>query len=153
MAKKEPTYTWNQETGEATYTIYYKDLTFTGKATCHPDDEDMKSQLMGLTIAERRALISYMSHVLNNELKPKLAAYKQLYYNMKHSKKFNPKGYEAKMIYRQIEIFEDDIFHVRETINSHKFSLREYLRGKEELHQTLREKRKAKSDQENTSEN
>ena len=153
MAKKEPTYTWNQEIGEATYTIYYKNLTFTGKAICHPDDEDMKSQMMGLTIAETRATLSYLRHVRDNDLRPQLKSLKQLMYSMNHSKQYNRKSYEARMLYRHIQMLEEDLKNITEDISRIKYFLWRYMLEKEELHQILREKRKAKSDQESTSEN
>ncbi len=151
--KKEPTYTWNQETGEATYTIYYKNLTFTGKATCHPDDEDMKSQMMGLTIAESRATLNYLRHVRDNDLRPQLKSLKQLMYSMNHSKQYNRKSYEARMLYRHIQMLEEDLKNITDDISRIKFFLWHYMHEKEELHQTLREKRKAKTDQTDTSEN
>ena len=153
MAKKEPTYTWNQETGEATYTIYYKNLTFTGYATCHPDDEDMKSQMMGLTIAESRATLNYLRHVRDNDLRPQLKSLKQLMYSIVHSKQYNRKSYEVRMLYRHIQMLEEDLKNITEDISRIKFFLWRYMREKEELHQTIREKRKAKTDQESTSEN
>jgi Na+-transporting NADH:ubiquinone oxidoreductase subunit NqrB len=153
MAKKKPTYTWNQETGEATYTIYYKNLTFTGNANCHPDDEDMKNQMMGLTIAESRATLAYLRHVRDNDLRPQLKSLKQLMYSMNHSKQYNRKSYEARMLYRHIQMLEEDMKNIAEDISRIKYFLWRYMLEKEELHQTLREKRKAKSDQENTSEN
>lgn len=153
MAKKAPTYTWNQETGEATYTIYYKNLTFVGRACCHPDDEDMKSQMMGLTIAESRATLNYLRHIRDNDLRPQLKSLKQLMYSMNHSKQYNRKSYEARTLYRHIQMLEEDLKNITENISRIKFFLWRYMREKEELHQTIREKRKAKSDQENTSEN
>lgn len=145
--KREPTYTWIEETGEATYTIYYNNLTFTGRATCHPDDEDMKSQMLGLRIAETRALLAYMRHIRDNELKPQIASLKQLYYSMKHSKQYNPKSYEAKMLYRQINSLEEDLFNLKNEICNIKFHHFRYMREKEELHTLLRAKRKAKTEQ------
>ena len=145
--KKEPTYTWNQETGEATYTIYYKNLTFTGKATCHPDDEDMKSQMMGLTIAESRATLNYLRHVRDNDLRPQLKSLKQLMYSINHSKQYNRKSYEARMLYRHIQMLEEDVKNITEDISRIKYFLWRYMIEKEELHQVLREKRKAKSEQ------
>jgi hypothetical protein len=37
--------------------LTYNNLTFTGVATCHPEDEDMKSERTGYFIAEMRANI------------------------------------------------------------------------------------------------
>ena len=153
MAKKEPEYSYDSVRGLATYTLFYKDLTFGGAAFCHPDDEDMKSQMIGLTIAESRATLNYLRHIRDNELQPQLASLKQLMYSMNHSKQYNRKSYEARMLYRHIQMYEEDLKNIKQEISRIKFFLWRYMHEKEELHQTLREKRKAKSDQTNTSEN
>lgn len=153
MAKKQPEYHWNEETGTATYTIFYNNLTFTGTAQCHPDDEDMKNSIMGLTIAEDRAYLAYLRHIRDNELQPQLASLKQLYYAMSHSKQYNSKSYEARMLYRHIEMLKSDLYHLKKEISNIKFHLFRYLKEKEALHTILRERRKAKSDQEITNEN
>jgi uncharacterized protein YwgA len=72
---------------------------------------------------------------------------------MNHSKQYNRKSYEARMLYRHIQMLEEDMKNITEDISRIKYFLWRYMIEKEELHQVLREKRKAKTDQENTSEN
>ena len=103
---KQPEYFWNEEHGIASASIYYKNYTFTGKAYCHPEDRDMMSKLTGQTIAEMRATIKYLKFVRDCELQPQLKALKQLYYSMNYSKHFDPKSYEAKMLYKQMNILQ-----------------------------------------------
>jgi hypothetical protein len=81
---RKPEYTWDEECGVASCTIFYKDMEFYGQAACHPDDEDMMSRLVGQTIADMRATIWYLRHVRDNELRPQLQSLYQLYYSMKH---------------------------------------------------------------------
>ena len=123
MAKKEPEYSYDSVRGLATYTLFYKDLKFGGAAFCHPDDEDMKSQMIGLTIAESRATLKYLRHIRDNELRPQLASLKQLMYSMNHSKQYNRKSYEARMLYRHIQMYEEDLKNITEDISRIKFFL------------------------------
>ena len=71
-----------------------------GVATCLEDDIDMISKRTGEEIAFRRAKIENLRICRDADLKPRLAALKQLYYSMKHSSKFNPKSYENCMLQR-----------------------------------------------------
>lgn len=136
---KQPQYFWSEDTGTAFATIFYKNYTFTGEACCHPDDKDMMSKLTGQTIAEYRATIKYLRFIRDCELQPQLKALKQLYYSMNHSKHFNPKSYEAKMLYRQINILKDDLKENKYLIDFTKKELEAYLITKERNHQQLRE--------------
>lgn len=139
--KKEPTYTWDEKEGIATYTIHYNNREFTGKAICHTDDQDMKSEMTGISIANLRASILYFQHVRDCEIKPALAALKQLYYSMAHSKKFNKKSYETKMLYRQIQNYTFDLDTINKTIAVLKKNLYEFLIEKEHFYQIIRSKR------------
>ena len=60
----------------------------------------MLSEKTGNEIAYSRALIEAYNYRRNCIIKPGLKALNQLYYSMKHSKKFNKKSYEMKMLYR-----------------------------------------------------
>lgn len=135
---KQPEYFWNDEQGIAFCTIYYNQYTFTGEAKCHPNDEDMMSKLTGQTIAEFRAIIKYLRFVRDCELRPQLKSLYQLYYSMNHSKHYNKKSYEAKMLYRQIRFLEEDIAEIEIELNSVKQSLKEYIEIKEKDHQQIR---------------
>jgi hypothetical protein len=135
---KKPTYTWNEELGIAKCTIYCNNLEFYGSAHCHPDDEDMMSKLTGQTIAEARALIEYLRHIRDNELRPQIKILYQLYYNMKHSKEYSPRGYEAKMLYKQIVRLEEDLTNIKEQIELTKNFIREYIDKKDESYKVIR---------------
>jgi len=118
---------------------FYKNYEFTGVANCHPDDQDMMSKLTGQVIAEMRATIKYLSFVRDCELRPQLKSLYQLYYSMNHSKYFDPKSYEAKMLYKQINILKEDLANTKIEINNIRKSLREYINQKEKDHKKIRE--------------
>ena len=127
MAKrKQPFYDWNKEEGIATCILYDGENTFLGLATCHPDDKDFQSEKTGLYIAEARAEIQ---------------ALKQLYYSINHSKQYNKKSYESKMLYRQIRMKETDIEEVQLIINDRKADLKKYIDAKEEFYQSIKRNR------------
>lgn len=137
----EPLFTWNGEAGIASCIIAYKDKTFCGTASCHPDDADFKNRTVGQEIAYRRAMIEYLYYVKESELEPAYKALKQLYYSMKHSTHFNPKSYENKMLQRQIRNYEDDIQTIKERIAEDKVALKIYIAQKEGFYQALRKNR------------
>lgn len=141
---KQPEYFWNKENGTAFCTIYYNKYSFMGEAQCHPDDRDMMSKLTGQTMAEMRATIKYLRFIKDCELQPQLKALKQLYYSMNYSKYFNPKSYEAKMLYRQINIVKEDLSNINIEISNIKKSLKEYIERKEKDHQKIRELQNSK---------
>ena len=136
---KQPEYTWSERYGTATCTLFYKQYEFTGVANCHPDDQDMMSKLTGQTIAEYRATLQYLRFIRDCELQPQLKALKQLYYSMNHSKYFNPKSYEAKMLYRQINHLTEDLKENKYLIDLTKSELEAYLTTKERDHKQLRD--------------
>lgn len=147
---KQPTYIWKPEIGYAGCIIHYNDLEFYGDAICHPDDEDMMSRLTGQKIADARATIQLLSHIRDFELRPQLKILKQLFFSMKHSKQFNKKSYEARMLYRQIRSLENDIATIKKEIADIKQELKKYLSDKEELFQTIRRKHMDKTQQSET---
>ena len=136
---KQPEYTWSERYGTATCTLFYKNYEFTGVANCHPDDQDMMSKLTGQTIAEYRATLQYLRFIRDCELQPQLKALKQLYYSMNHSKYFDPKSYEAKMLYRQINYLTEDLKENKYLIYLTKSQLEAYLTTKERDHKQLRD--------------
>ena len=135
---RQPQYLWNENTGTAIATIFYKNYTFTGEAQCHPDDQDMMSKLTGQTIAEYRAILKYLRFIRDCELQPQLKSLKQLYYSMNHSKYFHPKSYEVKMLYRQINQLTEDLKENKYLIDLTKKELKTYLITKERDHTQLR---------------
>ena len=100
---------WDEESGVALFTIQYKNEYFTGTATCCEEDKEFKSEIFGEALAEIRATRKYFAFIRDNEKIPELKALNQLYYSMKHSSQFNPKSYEAKMLFRQIKQREEDL--------------------------------------------
>lgn len=148
MAKDLYTYYWDEEKGEAIATfrgqLRGREKVYQGIAHVHPDDTDMKSELIGTQIAEWRAQIKMFQDYLANELEPGLAALKQLYYSMSRSKHFNPKSYEAKMLFRQIRLKEEDIADAKLLIANIKRYIKEYIDRKEQNYQLIRKKRKQK---------
>lgn len=139
-------YSWDN--GFATCIIKYKNISFYGRAFCHPQDDDMCSDLTGCYIAEQRATIKVLRHIRDNELKPQLQSLKQLYYAMNRSKKFNPKSYEAKSLFSHINNLKADIEAIEEEIKVTKRELKQYLDEKDKLYTRLRKVKKEQSNQE-----
>ena len=141
------TYDWSPEFGYASCTIHDHDNQFTGKAVCHPDDEDMKNRLAGQNIAEGRASIKYLQHYRDNELRPQLKILKQLYYSMNRSKQFNRKSYEARMLFRQISRITKEIEEVNADIKTLKIMISAYIDQKDAEYKKIRSHRAAKDNQ------
>lgn len=138
-------YEWNAETGTTTCSIISpltKNLII-ATAQCHSDDFDMSNKLTGEDIAIRRLDIKILQDYVKNWLKPGLAALKQLYYTMKHSSKYSPRGYEAKRLYRQIKIYEEEIEVCQEEIAFQKADLHQLILKKDAFYKSIRNKRKA----------
>lgn len=132
---------WNEETKTTTARIEIGGNVFEGIATCHEDDYDMCSEKVGAEIAVQRATIAYLRHVRDNELKPALGALKQLYYSASRSKEYNPRGYEAKMLYRAIQRYEEDIEAVKDEIKSRQKYIKDYISLKDTFYKKLRRMR------------
>lgn len=114
---------------------------FTGQAHCHPEDQDFQNKLTGSIIAEARAEIAQFQHIRDNELRPQLKALQQLYYSMNHSKHFNPKSYEAKMLTRAIKRTEEELDITRAAIARLRAETNQFITDKDNLYKTLRQKR------------
>ena len=136
-------YEWNAETGTTTCSIISpltKNLII-ATAQCHSDDFDMLSKLTGECIAARRLDIKVLQDYVKNWLKPGLAVLKQLYYTMKHSSKYSARGYEAKKLYRQIKIYEEEIEECKEAIAIQKADLHQLILKKDAFYKSVRNKR------------
>ena len=138
--KNTPYIEWDDENKVATCVLYYKNKVFYGMATCHPDDMDFANEYTGEHIAYLRAMIEALNWERDCEIKPALAALKQVYYSMNHSKKYNPKSYEAKMLRRQIRSLENELAAVNADLAAERTSLSEYLKAKDRLYTKLRAK-------------
>lgn len=137
---KEPLYAWHENTGTMVCSVEYHNKIYTGLAECHPNDEDMKSKKVGAYLAELRANRKFLQ-AQKNEIKIKLAALNQLYYSMKHSTHFNPKSYEAKMLFRQIRGAEDDLDIVIKMIADNRIEEQRYINVKDEFYKQIRQNR------------
>lgn len=131
-------YEWDEESGVASCIIEYHGKPFLGMAICHPDDSDMKSHLIGQTIAEWRARIHTLEYIRDSEVKERIAALKQFYYSINKSKHFQEKSYENKMLQRQIRNLENDLTTVKQELIDAKKNLRDYIMEKELYHFKLR---------------
>lgn len=116
MKKNCTEFKWDEDMGYAQCYIYYKDQIFEGDALCHQDDIKYKSRTVGESLAQYRATRYYLAWVRDNEVLPQLKALNQLYYSMKYSTQFNPKSYEAKMLFRQIRQKKEDVESIRQLI-------------------------------------
>lgn len=63
---------------------------------------------------------------------------------MKHSKKYNKKSYENKMLYRQIKNLEEDLKLTKDLIKNYKESLNKYIKEKDERFKQIRAYRNKK---------
>lgn len=141
----EPQYTWDAKNGVAICVLTdTKGKVFTGEAVCHIEDHDMMSEKTGCEIAYRRALITYFKDIRDNEIKPAIAALKEYYYTIKHSKKYNPKSYENVMLQRKIQEKENDLVVIKEMINEQLQGLKNYINAKESAYQAIRRNRAIK---------
>lgn len=148
--RTEPIFEWNEEIGQA-YCVLTdnRGRVSIGTATCHPEDEDMKSRRTGEEIAFRRARIENMRAV-RADLSSELRALNQLYYSMKHSSKFNPKSYENKMLQRRIRATEFDLATIKEMLTTERENLKKLLQEKDKFYTQVRAHRnRAKTIQEN----
>jgi hypothetical protein len=135
---KTPCY-YCTDDGYATCILDYNGYKFIGEAQCHPEDMDVMSKLTGYNIAEMRATLEFLRYIRDIELGLQLKSLYQLYYSMSHSKNYNKKSYEAKMLYRQINRLETDLAAVKEEIDNVKQTLKKYLEQKEKDHAKIRE--------------
>lgn len=137
---KEPEFYWDEANGVCSCAIEdNKGRVFIGLATCNDEDKEFRSERTGREISYRRARIELL-RANRDEIKTQLAAYKQLYYSMKHSKRYDDKSYEASMLKRFIYRFQIDLETVKEIIDDESASLRQYLDLKEKAFASLRAK-------------
>lgn len=138
---------WDPDTNCATTSIKNcsNGIVFLGTAKCHPDDETMASEHIGLEIANARAQLNIIRSVRDNELKPQLKILKHLYSNIKTSKQFNPKSYEATMLRRQIKHLESELSIVKDIISDYKNYIEE-MGNAVSSYKIVRERRKLDED-------
>lgn len=133
---------YTYDNGISRFYITYNNNTFVGQAQCHPEDMDFESERVGLTLAEARANIALMKHVRENEIKPQLKMLKHLYISICSSSKHNPKSHEDKMLRRTLHNLENDLTTINNAIADERKFIKDYIDGKENLYQRLRDKNK-----------
>lgn len=143
--KHQPEFIWDDLNKVALCVIYDGQNTYYGQARCHEKDMDMCSEKTGCEIAFRRARIKYLQYY-RDTLKTQIKALNQLYYSMKHSKKFNPKSYENKMLQRQIRLTNLDLDTVKEMLTTEQQELKAYLDKKDIFYNRIRNKRNPGAD-------
>lgn len=141
-------YKWDEENGVAICTITDGDKVYTGKAFCHEDDWDMKSERTGMVIANIRADIHYW--VAQREaLVAQEKLLKDLLTSIRSSKKFNNKEYSYYAITQKNKFVKLELERVRLRIEMLRVDLYELINKKEALYQRIRaNRRKEKMDKE-----
>lgn len=139
---KETNYLYDQDSGiaQVILTDNYGRL-YSGIAICAEQDNDMKAEYTGYTIAEKRAWIDFYKGWLRNEIKPQLRILKQLYYSMNRSKKFYAGHYEAFMLKRSIHRLEKQLTDLESDISRMQLDLKDYISNKDKLYKAIRAKR------------
>lgn len=143
--KNQPLYYWDCDAGLATCILTDGNNTFYGMAQCHEDDRDMMSEKTGYEIAYRRALIEALRHRVNNDLKPQIKILKEVYYTMVHSKNYNKKSYESKMLFRKLKQLEEDLATTKQIIKEEKEYVKNYIDAKDIFYKKIRSARKGES--------
>ena len=139
MAKNlEPQFYWDPETGLSTCILSDGTNTYIGQAHCSEADQDMKSEKTGGYIAECRAQISYLTHIRDNEIKPKLAALKELYYSINQSKRFNPDLYEVHMLQKKIGDLDFELSVTKDMIATERKTLNTFMKQKADAYSKIR---------------
>lgn len=139
-------FNFDEENGTTICVMKYDNRDFMGTAVCAPEDMDYLSKKTGQEIAFNRAsveVLKYDKFCLTQELK----GLKSLYYSIKHSKKYNPKSYEAIMLRHQINMRENDIAQLKVDIKTTQQYIKNYINQKDKAYKIWR---KLKKEQDNT---
>ena len=139
-------YVFDEESGSSICMLETKhNGTFVGTAQCREEDRDMMNEKTGCEIAYRRAKIKYVQNK-RDKLAGELAGLKKYYYSVCNSKYYNPGDYMETMLQRQIEMKEEDLEYLKETLAEYRWDLKDYMKRKGEFYDKIRKTRKAKLD-------
>ena len=111
-----------------------------GEAKCMPQDMDMMSEKTGLQIAETRANIKFLKHLIK-ESKKELKALKDFHSLLKFNPYYNEENREVKLLIKEIRRREKDIKENENSLKEMKDTLTEYIAKKEEFYQKIRRNR------------
>ena len=130
-------FNFDEENGTTICVMKYDNRDFMGTAVCAPEDMDYLSKKTGQEIAFNRAsveVLKYDKFCLTQELK----GLKSLYYSIKHSKKYNPKSYEAIMLRHQMNMRENDIAQLKVDIKTTQQYIKNYINQKDKAYKIWR---------------
>ena len=136
----DPLYTWDPNTGTASCIIEYDGLTFCGIAKCHPNDEDMQSEKVGMYIAELRAKIKFMQYQKRID-RAKVDALKNLLFSMDRSKHFDRNSYAIKRLYKHLKAAIVDVENDRKLIEDYRIEIKRYIDTKDIFYKYIRRNR------------
>lgn len=111
--------------------------TYIGEAHCHPEDVDMMSEKTGLQIAETRANIKFLRHLIKDS-KRELKALKDFHSLLKFNPYYNKDVRETHLLIREIRRREKDIKENEKSLKEMKDTLIEYIAEKEKFYQKIR---------------
>ena len=133
-------YDWDEKAGIATCTITKGNTSYTGTAICHEDDEDMKNEKTGYTIATIRAEIAcYVAE--RDALAAQSQVLSELILSNKANKKFNKKDRVFRTIVKKDKDITSKLEQTRIKIAILRKDLHELIQKKEALYQKIRANR------------
>ena len=136
----DPLYSWDPNTGTASCIIEYDGLTFCGIAKCHPNDEDMQSEKVGMYIAELRAKIKFMQYQKRID-RAKVDALKNLLFSMDMSKHFDCNSYAVKRLYKHLKAAMLEVENDRKLIEDYRIEIKRYIDTKDIFYKYIRRNR------------
>ena len=147
---KKTIYSWDEDTGVATCSIFYQDKEYKGQAICHQEDKDFQSRLIGSDLAYLRACIKLLQGIKQSK-RDELKGVKSVYYSLTPSPRFNPNSFETHMIKQRIEELEEDIEVSKSLIQNLQTQIKKSIDTSDEFYKSVRKdrERRAKAQTEN----
>lgn len=113
---------------------------YVGEARCHPEDTDMMNEKTGLYIAETRANIKFLKHLIK-ESKKELKSLIDFHSLLKFNPYYDENNRETKLLIKEIKRRKKDIEENKKILKDMQFSLKEYIAQKDEFYQKIRKNR------------
>ena len=146
--KKSPEFSWDAETGLAACFMYnsFRNKNIISTAQCAPEDEDMKSEKTGCTIASLRALIELLRQQ-RDDTKMQLKGLNIYYNTINHSKQFDPNSCPVRRLMKHMEFLRNNLTDINTLIDETQKELTSYIHDKDEFYKRIRKNRKDKNNQ------
>lgn len=128
------------EDGVARYVYRYKHHLCVGIASCHDDDRDFESRMLGLDLAETRAYLEYIK-IRRDELIIKHRTLEGMYRHLSNDKNFNEKDFYAVKFSKEIKSIQEELRECREAIINIPKMLDSKIKDRESMYQKLRQRR------------